>query len=241
MPRTNNFDYCPAQTSSLTSKVHALPEACEFSDLVREAFIDPLRSVLIVDDQYPTWEETFNEHCPEAERDGDLYTRSIAKKWRQNPDAPAKVIGQFRARKPGLIIDVHDAYTAISTVSGISAAVDEASEREIVVADHLHQSDLLILDYNLEGASTGLEGTLARSILASVLKNQHFNLVVVHTEEPDLEAVFLDCILSLHAPFGSQISESKRTLLVALNTRLEELADEETFILLTDAADVAGF
>ena len=206
-----------------------MPEFCEFSDLVREAFIDPLRSVLIVDDQYPTWEETFNEHRPKAERDRGLYMRSIAKKWRQNPDAPAKVIGQFRARKPGLIIDVHYAYTAISTVQGGAGVVDDASESEIVVADHLHQSDLLILDYNLEGASTGLEGTLARSILASVLKNQHFNLVVVHTEEPDLEAVFANCILSLHAPFGSQISESKRALLDTLNTRLEELADEETF------------
>lgn len=32
----------------------AEPQDVSFSDLVKEAFIDPLRSVLIIDDQYPT-------------------------------------------------------------------------------------------------------------------------------------------------------------------------------------------
>lgn len=206
-----------------------MPEVCEFSDLVGQAFIDPIRSVLIVDDQYPTWEETFNEHRQEAERDSDLYARSIAKKWRQNPDALAKVIGQFRARKPGLIIDVHDANTAISSALKAGTLIDGASEPEVAVADHLHQSDLLILDYNLEGVSTGLRGDLARSFLASILQNQHFNLVVLHTEEDDLQAVFVDCIMSLLVSFDGQISAKDKGLLDGLRPDLDTLADEEKF------------
>lgn len=215
-------------------------EPCEFSDLVKQAFIDPIRSVLIVDDQYPTWEETLNQHRPEAERDNDLFARSNAKKWRSVPDAPAKVIEQFRKQKPALIIDIHDAVT--------NAPMEEPEHNEnihqepateqpqVVVPQHLHQSDLLILDYNLEGANTGLQGVMARSILSSILRNQHFNLVVIHTEEEDLRSVFSDCILSLHTPCGDQLSDKEKALLETLKTHLDGLADEEKFA----ASDLRG-
>lgn len=180
----------------------------ELQSLIREAFIDPIRSVLIVDDQYPTWEEVLNEQLPEESRDPELNQRSAKKNWRDEPTATLKVIKQFREQKPALIIDIHD-----------------APEN---TADHLHQSDLLILDYNLEGVSSGLEGQLARGILKSVLQNQHFNLVVVHTQETNLSDVFQNCLVSLITPLHSSFQKHKE-LVDKVRRRLDELLDEEKY------------
>lgn len=180
----------------------------ELQSLIKEAFIDPIRSVLIVDDQYPTWEEVLNEQLPEENRDPELNKRSEKKNWRDEPTGTLSVINQFRKQKPALIIDIHDAPESM--------------------ADHLHQSDLLILDYNLEGVSSGLEGRLAREILRSVLRNQHFNLVVVHTQEKQLKEVFYNCLVSLSIPLHPSL-ENQKALVNKVRRRLDELLDEEKY------------
>lgn len=184
-----------------------------FSDLVREAFIEPLRSVLIVDDQYPTWDEILNECLGEGVKDSDLSSRSVSKTWHNNPVGPINVINQFRAQKPGFIIDIHD-------------ALRPSSHEQ---ADHLHQSDLLVLDYNLEGAESGLGGAKARSILQSVLSNNHFNLVVVHTGEHSLEDVFFDCLLATMASCTSQFNKTLTKDLAELDEKLDAFEIAETF------------
>lgn len=160
-----------------------------FADLVNEAFIKPLRSVLIVDDQYPTWEEIFNSQLDDGTKDADQDTISQKKLWRTNAQIPFQIIKKFRQRNPGLVIDIHDA-----VVNNPPAGDGETPSQ---LASHLHQSDLLVLDYNLEGASSGLGGEKARTILRSVLSNQHFNLIIVHTDEPDLFDVAETCLVSL--------------------------------------------
>lgn len=194
---------------------------CEFAELVKQAFIEPIRSVLIVDDQYPTWEETLNDRRPEAAQDVELQKLSLAKKWRTDPESPASIIAQFRKQKPALVIDIHDATAPQPDMGGDPARA--------LAPDHLHQSDLLILDYNLEGSSTGVSGILARSYLGSILRNQHFNLVVVHTEEPDLQAVFFDCILSLHKPCSAEFDNKQQDLISALEEKMDDWADDEKF------------
>lgn len=181
-----------------------MTEATNFSDLVREAFIDPLRSVLIVDDQYPTWGDILDE---------TLHDRSKAKTWRSAPNEPLGVIKQFRERKPGMVIDIHDALAPINAGQ----------------ADHLHQSDLLVLDYNLEGEQSGLGGAKAREILQSVLSNRHFNLVVVHTGEDRLEDVFFDCLLATMTSCTNQFDDNVISDLEALDTILNDLEAEEKF------------
>ena len=119
-----------------------MAELTTFNDLVREAFIKPLRSVLIIDDQYPTWEEIFNskvtgdKHSEEMERD------SSKKTWTNSAVAGEVhgLIKEFRSQKPGFIIDIHD---GILENSRDKSAGNE-TPREL--ANHLHQSDLLILD-----------------------------------------------------------------------------------------------
>lgn len=196
----------------------------ELQSLIREAFIDPIRSVLIVDDQYPTWEEILNEQLPEESRDSELNNRSTKKNWRDEPTGTLSVINQFRKQKPALIIDIHDA----SDADEGNEAIQEGKVSPERTADHLHQSDLLILDYNLEGVSSGLEGRLARTILKSVLRNRHFNLVIVHTQETQLKEVFYNCLLSLSNPLHTSFTKQKN-LIDQVRGRLEELSDEEEF------------
>jgi len=179
-----------------------LAEGITFKDLVSEAFILPLRSVLIVDDQYPTWEEIFAEKIQDAPVDNADTDMPMGKKWHTLSTAQEvmRLIRQFRNHKPGLIIDIHDGVSAgrEKRITGIETPEE--------LADHLHQSDLLILDYNLEGAEAGTGGDAARKILASVLDNQHFNLVVVHTSE-DLDNVIHECLRALLKSCVSQYSD----------------------------------
>lgn len=184
-----------------------------FSSLVYEAFIEPLRSVMIVDDQYPTWDEILNERLKGEAKNAILSSRSSGKTWQADPSGPIEVIQQFRKRKPGLIIDIHDALTPADAEQ----------------ADHLHQSDLLVLDYNLEGDQSGLGGAKARSILQSILSNKHFNLVVVHTGEADLREVFFDCLLGLMTSCTDQFDARTVTDLAALDEKLDELGDADEF------------
>lgn len=198
-----------------------MTDPCEFAELVKQAFIDPIRSVLIIDDDYPTWEETLNDQLPEALQDSALQALSLAKKWRADPAWPASVISQFRKQKPALVIDIHDAQSPTPATG--------ANPPQTLAPNHLHQSDLLILDYNLEGSTTGVAGILARSYLASILRNQHFNLVVVHTGEDDLQSVFLDCVLSLHKPCSDEFNEGQLASVSSIVEKLDDWADEEKF------------
>jgi len=179
-----------------------LAEVNTFSSLVHEAFIAPLRSVLIVDDQYPTWEEIFNSKIEGESHSKEIATSSTAKKWHESVTANEvqKLIREFRSQKPGFIIDIHDG------VSEAAMKKTAGSETPMELADHLHQSDLLILDYNLEGGEAGTGGDIARKIISSVLDNQHFNLVVVHTSE-DLNKTMHDCLRSLMKSCTSKYSQ----------------------------------
>jgi len=201
----------------------------EVQKLIREAFIDPIRSVLIVDDQYPTWEEVLNERLPEEERNPELYERSERKSWRGDPGGSLRVVSQFRKKKPALVIDIHDASDALATDQGSGEgekSVEDVGPQK--TASHLHQSDLLILDYNLEGVTSGLEGRLARDVLKSVLRNQHFNLVIIHTQETNLTKVFYECLISLSAPLHPSFSSKKR-IIDGVRDHLADLSDEEEF------------
>ena len=114
-----------------------MTKATTFNDLVNEAFILPLRSVLIVDDQYPTWEEIFSEKVQSAPSDGSETDVVTKKNWRSSATAQevTRLIRQFREHKPGLIIDIHDG------VSTNHVEEETRSESPEELADHLHQSE----------------------------------------------------------------------------------------------------
>lgn len=138
-----------------------------FREFLREAYIEPVRSVLIVDDDYPTFDEILSQTETE-------------KRWREKPDDVLNVISQFRKNQP-MMVDIHDGQN-----------VDFGAEAKAI--SHLHQSDLLILDYELDRGQK--DGSRAISIVRNVLENNHFNLILVHTRE-ELSQVFTSMLLGV--------------------------------------------
>lgn len=191
-----------------------MAEEKTFEHLVREAFIAPLRSVLIVDDQYPTWDEIFNSKITGDKHSEVIQNRFSRKKWNEHivADEVQRLISEFRRKNPGFIIDIHD---------GLSTNGD--GEEPKALANHLHQSDLLILDYNLEGGDAGTGGDMARKIISSVLENPHFNLVVVHTSE-DLYITIYECLRSLMVSCTSLFEKGAE--IEAIN-EIEEIVTEK--------------
>lgn len=208
------------------SNLRELPlpeEVSTFSDLVREAFIDPLRSVLIVDDEYPTWEEVLNSAREASVQEFQLQEHSTKKSWRKTPQELIDVVNGLRGKKPGFVIDIHDPMAPKMTGE---VSTEETPDQ---LADHLHQSDLLILDYNLEGKGSGLRGKKAREILRSVLTNQHFNLVILHTGESSLDEVMGECLISLLGSCTAEFEQKMRQEIDDLDLKLTVMEDSEKF------------
>lgn len=144
-----------------------------YAAFIDEAFIKPIRSVLIVDDDYPTFEDILSE------------ADTSNKGWRKRRESVKKVIANLRGRDRNLLIDIHD-----GTNVGANAEIDTAT--------HLHQSDLLVLDFQLDKTKLR-DGTIAVKIIRRLMTNPHFNLVVVHTSE-DLDYVFHEVLLGMLPP-----------------------------------------
>lgn len=151
----------------MTDGVLTAGQEVNLSSLVKEAFIDPIRSVLIIDDEYPTWENVFSGGFNPSEKG----------RWKEKEDIIA-LIGQFRQKSKAMTIDIHD------------------GEDNSDIGTYLHQSDLLVLDYQL--VKGGKDGERAIGIMKSLFRNRHFNLIVMHTAAEPLLAPFetvLDALL----------------------------------------------
>ena len=138
--------------------------------------MDPVRSVLIVDDDYPTYDDILAD--PGSDRDTE-------KKWTEAPGRVRELIRQFRERETPLLVDIHDGRN-----------VPEEGVEE--VARHLHQSDLLVLDYELD-RSQQEDGSKAIGILRRIAENPHFNLIIIYTSL-ELDKVFQQVRIGLLSP-----------------------------------------
>ena len=149
-----------------------------YDSLITEAFIDPIRSVLIVDDEYPTLNEIL------AEGDEEKEYNDKNKRWRNDRKSVRDILQQFRDPKAPLLLDIHDR----------TVPVEEKDEEQVA---ELQQTDLLILDYQLEPGNE--DGDHALRIARRALSNEHFNLILVHTEK-NLDSVFFEFVTGLYEP-----------------------------------------
>ena len=171
-----------------------------YADFVAEAYIDPIRSVTIIDDDYPTYDEVLSPQFND-----DAIRNSKA--WRDNPERIRQVIRRFRERTPPLLVDIHDG-------RNVDAAL------ETTFTSHLHQSDLLVLDYQLDPAKES-DGTLAINILWQLISNNHFNMIVIYTSH-ELDHVFYDVLTGLMG-----ISDAFRITDDEANTAQQLIEDAE--------------
>lgn len=165
-----------------------------YSKFIHAAFIDPIRSVLIVDDDYPTVDEIL------LGRKEELAGKEFkpAKAWFEAPDEVQAVVQQFRGQDKPYLLDIHDA----QNLSG---------PEELEGAKRLHQSDLLILDHELDKSKSG-DGSLSLSIARQLMVNPHYNLVVVHSNDKP-EVLFPKFVLGLRQSCVPELTAEQRTLL----------------------------
>ena len=75
-----------------------------YREFIDEAFIQAMRSVLIVDDDYPTYDEILTLANVEASPEGPY----AQKAWRRQRERVASLIAGFRRMRPPLLVDIHD-------------------------------------------------------------------------------------------------------------------------------------
>jgi len=130
----------------------------KYQGFIREAFIKPIRSVYVVDDKFPTLDGLIEGKQPKGAETENL----------------KKIIQLCRDPQKNWMLEVHNgAYQK-----------DEDQNFSEVNVKGLHQSDLLILDYNLDGND---DHSRSLSIVHDIAENEHFNLVVVYSLQDSTE------------------------------------------------------
>lgn len=176
----------------------------EYSELIGEAFIEPIRSVLIVDDDYPT----FHEILLEADERKQKFSHKDWDRSEADRSKVRKVIEEFRRPKAPYLLDIHD-------------GTSPSEETDASQVHTLHQTDLLILDYQLDKTKEG-DGSKAVRIAREALANKHFNLILVHTQE-ELNRVFSNFLIGLTLP---RFSSTPLTISQRLQTFLNDNEDD---------------
>lgn len=126
-----------------------------YKELIEEVFIDPIRTVVVIDDQFPSLDSLIAMKLKSAGA------------WDGKDDDAIKVqsiLDFCRQKDRPWLVDVHD-----------GRKVDD-----INIAPYLQHSDLMILDYHLEEGDEN--GNKAINILRELAGNDHFNMVVVYTK-----------------------------------------------------------
>lgn len=147
----------------------------DYEKLIEEAYIEPIRTVIVVDDEFPSLDGLIDKEL------------SGARPWaghERDAKRVREILSYCRNRPRPWLVDVHDGQ--VVTIAG-----------EEKIAPYLHHSDLMILDFHLQGdAGTGDH---AIRILRDLAKNDHFNMVIVYTkgEDGSVEPVLRQIALSL--------------------------------------------
>lgn len=155
-----------------------------YQDLIKEAFIAPVRNVTVIDDEYPTLlgflEQQITQGKPEALKPKQLTHTNI--------DRLKRILNMC-----------HDTHKwSVDVYDGQSPKLGALPD----FPEHLNQSDLLILDYHLDDSPENDDGKRARKIVEHLVKNNHFNLVIIHTKghEDDISKVFEQVLKDLYRP-----------------------------------------
>lgn len=129
-----------------------------YGALIEEVFIKPIRTVMVVDDEFPTVDALLQK-----ELDGTGSWVDV------NLNRARKIIQSCRDNSRRWVVDIHDG-------QNLNSIEDKRQE-----CSHFHHSDLMILDYHLNKEHPD-DGGEAVSILRRLASNDHFNLVIVYTK-----------------------------------------------------------
>ena len=139
-----------------------------YRGLVDQAYIQPIKTVLVIDDQYKSLDCFL-----------DGLTQDLV--FSANAELTRQIDTLKMVRSNNWLADMHDG---------------QISNNDPALFMRLHQCDLLILDYHLD-ATNQADPTKALEILSALNQNHHFNLVVVYTAAEDLKKVRTEMFLQL--------------------------------------------
>jgi hypothetical protein len=165
----------------------------DYKPFLKEAYINPIRTVTVIDDEYPTLES--------------LIIKSKDEFNQKDVSRLTDIIEVSRKTEFNWMLDVHD-----------------GEDKGSIVAQRLHHSDLLILDYHLDGEDDGVcEQSI--NILKHLADNSHFNLVAVHTKGytgpgGTVRDVFRDIVVAMQE--RPNIGNLNAKILANLNEGLDE-------------------
>lgn len=148
-----------------------------YAELIEEAFIAPIRNVTVIDDEYPTLLSLIEES---SDSEGTRADRTATNS--------ANI-----ARLKNIITMCHSRYRwSIDVFDGRTPDFGG----EVSIPPHIHHSDLIVLDYHLDGDGPTDDGSRARNIIQSLDQNNHYNLTLVHTKgfANNIEKVFTDIL-----------------------------------------------
>lgn len=145
----------------------------DYKPHLKKAYIDPIRTVTVIDDEYPTLDDLISIETPAFNTDNIARLRDIVK--------------ISRSETYNWLLDVYNG--------------QEKNIKDGIVSNRLHHSDLLILDYHLDGEDSGY-CKKSIDIIKNLSNNRHFNIVAVHTkgytgEKGTVQDVLVDIIVSL--------------------------------------------
>jgi hypothetical protein len=131
--------------------------------MIRDAYVAPLRSALMIDDRFPTYQDMLER---QRQRDAGEAVEATAFDY----ESATKLVAE--CREHNLLCDVQN-------------KIDEVATAQL---DHLSKSDLVVLDYHLDPTqNTNPEKAIA--VLQRLAQSPHANLVIVYTLEGPLDAV----------------------------------------------------
>lgn len=194
--------------------------AITYSSLIEEAFIKPIRNVTVIDDEYPTLLSLIELQ----------YANTGEQTLRTSPDLDVNV-----ERLKKIIKMCHSTYQwGIDVFSGHSPNIGENSN----VPPHIHHSDLVILDYHLDGEPSVDDGTRAREIIKSLDQNNHYNLILVHTKgyNGDIRNVFIEILFNLTV-IDSSLMPSDETI-TKMNVWLDDNNDGASYSWVSTTIDL---
>lgn len=155
----------------------------KYRDLVQEAYITPIRTVIVVDDEFPTL-DSYVDYLLIHEA-GDAHLPERKKYSARNIEIVKNLLKYSRKDGRDWLVDIFD---------GGQINIDE----NFTLPKHLQHSDLMILDYHLKGDhGTGQDAIKILKILA---ESNHFNMVAIYTKgyEGEIGKVFNDVVFSLY-------------------------------------------
>lgn len=172
-----------------------------YQDLIREAFIDPIRTVTVIDDEYPTFQELLLQ--PDNEK----------LKKTNNIDRLMKISEMCHS--------IHN--WSLDVFDGQSPRIGENNE----IPDHLNHSDLLILDYHLDGEPPIDDGSRARRIIKKLDSNNHFNIILVHTKGDDgeINGIYEDILFDLNPVIKSDYLDVRAEVIDKIVVWLDDNED----------------